>query len=169
MQRRLWKQMLVIHIIFCVESTSIFRCGAHKDNSLTHKPHKDIHLTLFVFGLRLGKRGRQLLNVLYLWWDPPSPPRFLSKTHFKTKCRNVLICLYLNKSRWSAKYAGLDPVLFQMCCKAIPHDLSWTLAVRLYPGSIFIMLDVCILKVYIIFKAQKAFYAHIIIINLIHG
>lgn len=29
--KRLWKQILVIHVLFCVESTSIFRCGAHKD------------------------------------------------------------------------------------------------------------------------------------------
>lgn len=30
------------------------------------------------------------------------------------------------------------------------------------------MLNVCILNVYIIFKVHKAFYAYIIIINLIH-
>lgn len=40
MRIRLWKQILVINIIFCVESTSIFRCGAHKDSSLTHKTHR---------------------------------------------------------------------------------------------------------------------------------
>lgn len=58
-------------------------------------------------------------------------------------------------------------MLFQMCCKVI-HDLCRIFAIRLYPRSVFMMLNVFILNVYIIFKVQKAFYAPIIIINLIH-
>lgn len=166
MQRRLWKQILVIHIIFCVESTSIFRCGAHRQLFWHIKHMKTPIWHGLCLGWGLGGEEEPAECIVAVM-GPPS--RFLPKTHFKTKCRNVLMCLYLNKSRWSAKYAGLDPKLVQMCCTVIPYDLSWTLAARLYPGSIFIVLNVCILKVYVIFKAQKAFYAHIIIINLIHG
>lgn len=83
------KQILVTHIIFCVESTSVFRCGGHKDNSLTHKTHEDIHLTSFVLGLRLGKTITESVTFV-------TGPLISSRRHFKTY-RNVLICLCLNQ------------------------------------------------------------------------
>lgn len=74
MQRRLWKQILVINIIFCVESTSIFRCVAHKDNSLTHKTHRH-PFDIICVQTEARKRGRQLLNVFVMG----TPPHFLPR------------------------------------------------------------------------------------------
>lgn len=162
MQRRLWKQILVINIIFCVESTSIFRCGAHKDNSLTHKAHRH-PFDIICVQSETREEGKKLLNVLHSWWEPP---HFLPR-HILRQCRRVLICLYWNKSKWSAEYSAWLPMLFQMYCKVI-HDLCWIFVIRLHPGSVFMTLNVCILNVYIILKVQKAFYAPITIINLIH-
>lgn len=80
MQRKFRKQILVINIIFCVESTSIFRLGVHKDNSLTHKTHRH-SLDIICVQAEAQEEGKTIAEcIVFVMGTPPLP----SSTHFKT-------------------------------------------------------------------------------------
>lgn len=73
MQRRLWKQILVINIIFSVESTSIFSCGVHKDNSLTHKTHRQ-PFDIICVRAEAQEEGKTIAEcIVFVMETPPLP------------------------------------------------------------------------------------------------